>query len=443
MRSDLCYIFNSNRLCVSLLFCPHIDSEHMIPAEKVTKALASGREYLGPLVDKVSEFSGISRVESELLLLSVVGTALVTVLTLLLVQTIVSPRSSKQPQEDLCCATKFAQQRKAQTVGPSIPASSGGGACQSHSQSVDHMMHEIQHQLIAIHREILALKQEREVIDNELIETSTQILQTIGAQLNSVEEYEQEALVEPHVVMKPVPSRIQVPQKLDSPRTVVLRSPVVQPAPASQPQIRQPQAPQVAPVKPVSAPIQPPVQVPVQPSPERQRDASPSSHSSRHPVVSIVSPVQRETVPVVQATRDVSPASHPVMRPQIQPPAAQRTQSPLPQPTVKASVAPFEVQAHTSPAGRAPVQPPPPLEPVQSSSPAVKPAAPPAFVTLPSMGGPAKAAPKMSALAAARLKREQEMADAKAAPVDGAPSAATNPFGKPKQGPFGAVPLGK
>lgn len=415
----------------------------MIPPEKVTEALATGREYLGPLVHKVSEFSGKSTGESELLLLSVVGTALITVITLLLAHTIVSPRSAK-PQEDVCCATKFAQQRKAQTVGPSIPASSGGGASHSHSQSVDQMMREIQHQLMAIHREIQALKQEREVIDNELIETSTQILQTIGAQLNSVEGYEQDVqeLVEPPVVMKPVPSRVQVPQKLNSPRTLVPRSPLVQPAPAPQPQMRQTQVPQIAPVKPVSAPIQPSVQVPVQLPAALQTDASPSSNSSRPPVASIVSPVQRPAVPAVQATRDVSPASHSVMRPQIQPPAVQRAQTPPTQHTVKAPVAPPEVQAHTSPAARAPLLPPPPLEPVQSSSPAAKPAAPPAFVPPLSMDGPAKAAPKMSALAAARLKREQEMAEAKAVPAGGAPSAATNPFGKPKQGPFGAAPLG-
>ena len=44
----------------------------------------------------------------------------------------------------------------------------------------------IRHQIHMIHTELVRLKNERDAVDNELIETSTQILQSLGDQINRV-----------------------------------------------------------------------------------------------------------------------------------------------------------------------------------------------------------------------------------------------------------------
>jgi hypothetical protein len=378
--------------------------------------LKSGKAYLEPLVVEVSEKAGIPQGESQLLFTYTLIPVVSTLVLIVMVQGIFSLLFRRRTKrEELCCVTKFVQQRKAQSsisIPSSMPVASSGG---SSSGAVEHFLRDIQHQLVQIQRELQNLKQEREVIDNELIETSTQILQTIGAQLNGMEEdYE---IQETPVVVKPQPSRIVISERRppDSPQEVVhvpkaVGLPKQQPvantvaSPASRPA-------QVNPPQPIQQNAQRPV---VQIS----RDPSPASKPAVTPIQKDPSPVAK---PVYKAPRDPSPASRPtVAQVPAQPPVIRApVQLPVPQQRTPRARSPVSSEPK-SPTGMP--QPVPQIPPVNDA--------------------PTKAAPKMSALAAARLKREQEMADAKVGTPSSAPVGATNPFVKPKPGPFGA-PVGQ
>lgn len=77
-----------------------------------------------------------------------------------------------------CCCAKLVNNRKPTTSNLSGETSSAAldpSAVQA-----------IRHQIYMIHTEVVKLKSEREAVDNELIETSTQILQSLGDQIHRV-----------------------------------------------------------------------------------------------------------------------------------------------------------------------------------------------------------------------------------------------------------------
>lgn len=336
------------------------------------------RNQLSPLVSLVGSYTKLSDRENELLLVSVVCT-LVTVLFGSLFLRIVFPSKVARPE---CCVTKYMQQRKGGSV--SIPSSMNGTA--SHMSDLK----EIQHQLCIIHSEIQKLKHEREVIDHELIETSTQILQAIGNTFVSMEEMEDDVIDNPPPIVKPVPSR-----PLAEKPTVILT-----PAKAAKEE-------QSMPTQPVL--VEQPKQVPVGKQPPAVLPAT-------------------KTQPVVEVKAPVVVAK----------PASVQGSSPLgaDAPLRKVVPKPASVQA-SSPVGmqpkQAPVAAPPPVESRTPSEPSA--------AEIPPSQSVAQGPPKLSALAMARLKREQEQADAKTTqPQQANPS---NPFAKAKPGPFGAGPFAK
>lgn len=249
----------------------------------------------------------LQRTESEIELVLI--TVLTTLLTMFVLR--LAGRLFKIPKKK-CCAKEFAEQRKADPVPPN---------------NDNAIIGEIQSQLVLIHREIINLRHERELVDNELIETSTQILQSICASFGQQDEFSVDNV--PQIELpKPVPQRMQ-PKMMQSPA--------------------------------VTAPSYSPVS-------EQRIDSSMQSF-------------------------------------------------PNPSPPAKQASPPNGSPVHTQPAAFGQI---PNRSPVNQQGP------PPAKV----------AAPKMSAIAAARMKREAELAEngATAAPVG-----STNPFGKPRAAPFGAT----
>jgi len=77
-----------------------------------------------------------------------------------------------------CCCAKLVNNRKPTSIG-SLDNNTGGSSSGSDPQ----LIHAIRSQLRSVHEELVRLKQERDIVDSELIETSTQILQSIGEQI--------------------------------------------------------------------------------------------------------------------------------------------------------------------------------------------------------------------------------------------------------------------
>ena len=187
--------------------------------------------YWRSALGAASGYSGRSESDVELVLFTVM-TTLVTLFVLRL-----TPRIFRRgAKKHACCAKEFVEQRKGGEG--SIPSGSNDAA----------LIAEVQAQLVTIHKEIMNLKHEREVIDTELIETSTQILQTLGASFlagtnESRDDFSPAADV-PKMelpVHKPVPQRtIQqnpiVPRLMEQARPVLNASPPTaneQPLPVS------------------------------------------------------------------------------------------------------------------------------------------------------------------------------------------------------------------
>ena len=214
-----------------------------------------------------------------------------------------------------CCCAKLVSNRKPTASNLSSEASSA---------SVDPAaVQAIRHQIYMIHAEVVKLKSEREAVDNELIETSTQILQSLGDQIHRVGSPGTDAPLSSSQVLRDLTYDdlqhtqrvlpVVVEQEMHVPQTVRVQS----------------VDPPIGPSKPVhAAPVEPSVHVPI-----------PSSVS-----------------------KSIPPSTGSGME--------------------------------TNPAG---------------------------------------AVPKMSAIAAARMKRETETPTAKA----GGPGPASNPFGQPAKAPFG------
>jgi hypothetical protein len=316
--------------------------------------LSSARLLLQPIAAALSQLLGSTHADTELILISSFITLLLSVFFLSTL-----PRSGRVVSEP-CCVTKLMQKRKAAKLpGEQIPSSIAGSPA---SPNLEAFIRDVQQQLVSIRNEIQSLKSEREIVDHELIETSTQILQTIGATFGPVLEENDTELELPKIV-KPIPNRPNVER------------PVIELTPAKH------QSPLI--------------------NPSIQHD----------------SPVTQKSTSLVK----------PLILPNPEPRAPQ-SKAPV-VPAASQPKAPSQVNA-------APTQQPKPVVPVPNSAPAsIKPEPAPAQVN------PApKVAPKMSAIAAARLKREQELSESKAPPAQ---PGATNPFGKPKPGPFGGPALAK
>jgi hypothetical protein len=327
--------------------------------------------YTQPVVKLVSGHLGTSHKEAELVVISTLWT-IAAMLVVSLVSKILFP---SKPSRLECCMGKFMEDRKAVGgTGSSIqPNVSGGG-----SGVPDGFLRDIQHQLTVIQNEIQQIKQEREVVDQELIETSTQILQALGTSMMPIDgESENFDLIdESPPVIKPVPNRplAEKPTLILTPNKPVTASeedrymPPTQPVLADQP-ARQPVVPQRAHPEPLAKAK---VSMPV--------------------VVSGIEAKLAPAAPVVTA----------------KPPSV----------------------ASSSPASR--------VDPKQASvaAAAAPPSLPQTAAPPPSQPGP----PKLSALAMARMKREQEQADTKSGQVPQLAPGTSYPFSKAKPGPFGTVP---
>ena len=250
------------------------------------------------------------------------------------------------------------------------------------------------------------------MVDQELIETSTQILQAIGATFVPMEDGEDEVPIIEPVIVKPVPTRPQPD------RPMIAVSPLVKPAaaesPKRQPIVEQPllraeQVHQQQPLQPVAASTEPVAQQPV--------------FVPKAPVTPVQVP-KAEPVPV--------PAREP-MQPAFVPKAQV---APVHVPKPVEPVQPSALPRDNSPANNPVPAPVPKAAPQPIGPPAAKPAA-----SVPQPAPPA-GPPKMSALAMARLKREQEQqVEGKAGTQVPAPALSVgNPFGKPQASPFGDRP---
>jgi len=312
----------------------------------------------------LSEHLQKSEAETELIFFSVVVTLVVIWILQLFGGIIFGSGLRQSTDQGVCCVTKFFENRRANRPHGafSIPPGSATAADNSGSTGLDQFIREVQGQLSAIQKEIQILKHERELMDAELIETSTQILQTIGASfigavpgdesLSSRDGYNgtPDSTFPTPIVKKPQPQHVPAPAP-------VIRQPAAQPA-----------------VKP----------------------GSPKAHAAPVPAVPKAS---------------------------VQPPKAPSVVGNSPR-----------VVGDPSPKSSAPVHVPVPAQPVPNPNVSNLPNPGP-----PLMGsGPAKAAPKLSALAQARMKRESEMTAVGGPPQTQA--GATNPFGaKARPGPFGGM----
>ena len=336
--------------------------------------------YWQSAVGVASQYFQRSEAETELVL----ATACITLTTMLVLSLVSRLLTRSWKEKPACCVTEFMQQRKAKMVGvPSIPSGSGAGPDPA-------FMTEVHHQLSLIHKEILNLKHERELVDNELIETSTQILQTIGASFGAGDEmgisrddFSPETIPNmelPAVVHKPIPHR-----------------PAVQPASHQQPlHVVQP----VHPVDPTR----------VAPLSRGIHDGSPNSTRS----LGTSGPRPRSPQSAT-SMNGLHPPAHEVARPAVVQPSAH---------AVNPIRAPHQLSPQASSFAQVPAAP----QMIQSQP-----------APIPHSAPPKAAAPKMSAIAAARIKREAEQAEnTPAGPA--APVGSTNPFGKARSAPFGASP---
>jgi hypothetical protein len=338
-------------------------------------------EYIEPVLLLLQQRLGLSQSETFVVLY--------TIGALVLVHMTISLLFPGKPSKPECCISKFVQQRKAAAGPISIPASSGGG------RSGDLSLGEIHQQLTNIFNELQQLRQEREVVDHELIETSTQILQAIGASFVPIEDEDSEDLIldESPPIVKPVATR----------------GPVQMPSPKVVP-VELPKAPTAVPA------VQP------RPIPVVQ-----SSQGSMEPRSAPVAPAVAATVPAIQ------PRPQPAMQTSPARPITS-VQAPAAAPVAPAP-APAPGSAGPSPISRAEPDATIKQNPIPTGPPAVKPAIP---TNTPPSEPAQTSGPKMSALAMARLKREQELSEAKSAPPALQNPSVGNPFSKPKPAPFGA-----
>ena len=350
-------------------------------------------EFVEPAVLAVQHQLGLSRPQTELMLLSIIA--------VILVHAVASVLFPSKPAKPECCISKFIQQRKAVGGPVSIPPNMGSG-----NGGDSALLAEIHQQLAHIHNEIQQLKNEREIVDHELIETSTQILQAIGASFVPIEDEEDSEFIaeSPAAIIKPVPTRPLPVNPAGAPNA--MHAAPINPVAQSEPTMVRAPAPLAAVRTPVMA------------------QSDPASIRGPAPVASIDSASMRGPAPVASVRTPVNPQSD-----------SATLRGPAPVASVRTPVNSQPDSALV----RTPVQ-----DPVQASAvnqgqdsgrgelDAVA-KAPIAVTTSTPPSEPVTAAPKMSALAMARMKREQEMSEAAkpAAPAVG------NPFSKPKSGPFG------
>jgi hypothetical protein len=364
----------------------------------IEPALQHVRLHLEPAIGFVASKLGLSRPDSELILY--------TVLTVLLLQLLTSIFFPSRPEKPVCCISKFVQQRKS-TSGPiSIPPNMSGGSASSGGVS-DSVMNELRQLLSQIHGELQQMRQEREVVEQELIETSTQILQAIGASLVPMEDDEGDLVDPSPPIVKPVPTR-PAPD-----RPIIADSPVVKSVserPAVQLQTDSPVVIQREPVH--SAPVKLPLVAPTAPVAPSVVSVGSSSPASG---LTATAKIPVKTAPAVPSVPQSKPAQTPVRVPQpVEPKVAPVDPSPASGRMEPAAVPKQVPVAVAPPVAKAPTAD---VEPAEAPS-----------------TGP----PKMSALALARMKREQELAQAKTGQAPVPQPGVGNPFSKPASGPFAA-----
>lgn len=365
----------------------------------IEELLARGQaEIWIPAVSGLSQHLAQPEKDVELVLITVGSTIVIMWLVGLVGNTLFGSGNSRSAPA--CCVTRFCEQRRAKRAGiVQIPAGTGGSEQTSDNSAVLGFLQELYGQLGAIQKEISILKHERELMDAELIETSTQILQTLGASFIGAMPGD-ESLISRDGSIGTTPDS-STRRKIELPTPLMHKPQVVRPEPVH-PQPRSPKA--------ASHVVLP------QPQPKSPRAAS----------MSQVAP----SAPAVKAPQPRSPISAPVAHTSQAAPTVVVPPKAFPKSDSSPVNAP--VLVHPKPI---PQQPP-------SHSPKAHASSPPP--------GQPKVEPKLSALAAARLKREAELNAAKAptnAPVPQQTVAATNPFaakakqGAPPSGPFQRLPL--
>lgn len=287
--------------------------------------------------------------------------------------------STKSRSASVCCVTKFFEIRRVKRAGiVSIPAGqNSGGDGSGDNTAVAGFMHEMYNQLSAIQKEISILKHERELMDAELIETSTQILQTLGASFIGAMPGD-ESLISRDGSIGTTPDSM-TRRKIELPTPIMVKPQIAR----SEPVHAQPKSPKAA------VPVIRPEPIHVQPP------KSPTAATQ------VIRPEPKHALPRSPKAAIVA-SSIPVNLPKAFP---------------KSDTSPVNAQSKDVP------------PPTAINAPVVK-AAPPTMASTPNPSAP-KAEPKMSALAMARLKREAEMNAAKSSPVATVPqptTAATNPF---------------
>ena len=309
-----------------------------------------------------------------------------------------------------CCCTQLLQQRRS----TKLPDSSGESAPGHHQQSgiVSHAIQDVRQQLYRIQHDLDQLRQERDVIDHELIDSSTRILLSIGEQMRQqtpppqIDSELRHGAVSAGEMLRELQTFNESPSIMSSDR----KASQVHQLDSSLPSLSATQQSMAVPVMAPLSPQPPAVHVPSphrghQPAPHHVQQAP--NHSERTSPRSPPHAAPRGPSP----TGPLPPVAHPVSQ-------HPHTHASHAHPAHHGHVAHPNAAQQTGPGLQSPAQPKPQSQVHSPRSP---------------VNGPAKAAPKMSALAAARLKREQ---------ADGAPAAPPpavgNPFGKPKSGPFGA-----
>ena len=357
----------------------------------IEELLARGRaEILTPAVSGLSQHLAQPEKDVELVLITIGSTIVIMWLVGLVGSTLFGSGNSRSAPA--CCVTRFFEQRRAKRAGiVQIPSGTGGSEQTSDNSAVLGFLQELYGQLGAIQKEISILKYERELMDAELIETSTQILQTLGASFIGAMPGD-ESLISRDGSIGTTPDS-STRRKIELPTPLMHKPQVVRPEPVH-PQPRSPKA--------ASHVVLPP--------------KSPRAASM---------PQGAPSAPGVKAPQPRSPISAPVAHTAQAAPTVVVPPKAFP----KSDSSPVNAPVHVHPKP-VPQQPP-------SHSPKTHTSVPPPAQP--------KAEPKLSALAAARLKREAELNAAKAPTNAAVPQptiAATNPFaakakqGAPPSGPF-------
>ena len=294
----------------------------------IDRLLADGQEYVWrPTVALLSVHLTQPERDVELMLVGIVSTCVALFFLNLVIGSLFGSRQSTA--YSVCCVTKFFEQRRAKRAGiVTIPAGSGGQ--QGEGGAVGAFMQELYGQLASIQKELSILKHERELMDAELIETSTQILQTLGAPFIGAFPGD-ESLISRDGSMGTTPESTR--RKIELPTPVIHKPQVVRPDPIV-PQPKSPKHTNVEPmhnvvpivvaapkafpkqdISPVNAPVHAPIKPqPVQPTmnqPETKPQATVPVASKAEPKMSALAAARMKREAEVNAAKSAPTATVP------------------------------------------------------------------------------------------------------------------------------------